>query len=360
MERVRTMRRFFGYTSVALGVVLLILAGVTRWVIAPALTVLPSDTNTTRVYTGTINSVVNPTLLTGTLFGPAILRDLPATVVHSVKVTKTSGDNALVTDRRVVTSSGSRIANVTHRYAVDRKTLGAGSGFGGVTRQTGLTFNWPLGTQPHDYAGWVADTQKPTTLHYAGQTTRGGVKTYVYDATVPPTRITDPQMLSLLPPSMTKATLTSVAPSLQLSTKALTQLSSTLAALPDPVPLVYTFSANSRYWIAPATGIVVDVVSREIRTTNVVVGGRLVPVSPVLDFSFVSPKATLNAAADDARDGAGKINLVHVVLPGVALGVGLALMVTGSLLLVFDRRRRTRTPPPPTDQPRELVEAGSR
>src|ERR1700746_343617 len=106
------MRRKFGIVSLIIGILLVGFAPIVRWVIAPNMTVLPGDLNTTRVFSGTAAVLANPTALSGTTVGPAVLRNVPITVTHADKVVKTSGDNALVKDTRIVTMPGFTVANL--------------------------------------------------------------------------------------------------------------------------------------------------------------------------------------------------------------------------------------------------------
>jgi len=352
------MRRIFWYIGLVVGVLLIAAAPIVRWGVAPAVTVLPSDTNTMRVYTGTAATVINPTLLRGTLFGPALLHNQPVTVMQHVKVLDTSGNNALVQESKKVTLQNNAIANVTHRYAVDRKDMGPGSGYTGVTAQTGLTFNWPIHTAKQNYTGWVSDIQATTPLVYTGEATRGGINTYVFKATVPATRITDPAELSGLPSSISKATLSSMTPSLGLTIDQLKALSSTLSKLPDPVPFGYLFSATSTYWIAPDSGVVVDVAAHEVRTSGFVVAGQVLPVGPVLDFTYTSPHATLTAAASDAKDKAAQMEMISTTIPLVALITGGVIVLVLIGTAVYSRRRTTTPPPTTPAPPRELTTVG--
>jgi hypothetical protein len=354
------MRRFFWWLGLVMGIVLIAGAGVIRWVVAPAVTVLPSDTNTQRTYTGTAASVINPSITKGTLYGPAILHNQPVTVMHHVKVLKTNGDNALVSEQKKVSILGNTIADQTHRYAVDRKDMGRGSAFPDVVQQTGVTFNWPINTQQRDYTGWNSDTRSTSTLKYSGEAKRGGVDTYVFKASVPPTRITDPVELAQLPAQMPKSLLSQMAPSLGLTIPQLQQMQKVIDSLPDPVPFAYLFSGTSTYWVAPDSGIVVDVASHEVRTSAFDLGnGKIVPVGPVLDFSYTSPPLTLKAAADDATDSANQMKLIETTIPLVALIAGLVLV--GVLVTVAAIRRRRQPPAAPpvvAAPPRELTPVG--
>src|SRR3954452_7870147 len=152
------MRKVLGIISLSLGLVLVAAAALVSWVIAPKLTVLPSDTNTLRVYGGNAAMLVNPTSLSGTTYGPGVLRDVPVTLWHHTKIVRTDGNDAVVDDERSVHISGFTVADFTYQFAVDRKSMGASNAFPSVPPHVGLTFNWPIGTQKHDYTGWVADT----------------------------------------------------------------------------------------------------------------------------------------------------------------------------------------------------------
>lgn len=333
------MRRISGIVLLLVGILLVAAAGVVRWAVAPAVTVLPSDTNTTRVYTGTAASALNPTLLTGKLSGPAILKNLPATVTHTVKVVDTTAHNALVTDRKAVSVAGQKIADYTDRYAVDRKNMGHGTGFSGVTaNQTGITFNWPIDTKKHNYTGWSSDAQKTVTLHYVGTAKRGGIDTYVFTDSLATSKITNEVELEGLPQSLPKSALASLAPSLGLSAAQLQQMATVLPTLPDPIPLAYTISATGQYWVAPDSGLIVDTNKHEVRTVNVTVAGQLVPIAPVLDLTYSAPASTLAAAVKDAKDKASSMTLIRTTLPAIAGGVGILFVIVGAALLVGRRR----------------------
>jgi hypothetical protein len=360
------MRRIPWFVMIVVGIVLAAGAGIVRWSVAPSMTVLPGDTNTSRTYTGVAATLANPAWLAGNRTVPALLHNIPVTVVHSDKVLQTNGDNALVSDRRLLTVPGFTLADLTNRYAVDRKNLGPGSasGFTGVTDQRGLTFNWPIGTNKHDYTGWVSDTGRTVTLRYAGEATRGGVDTYVFKADVPVTRITDPQLLKLLPQSMPKSELLTMVPSLGLSTSELTAMSKVLSAPPDPVPFAYTYQATNTYWVAPTSGVVVDISYREVRSVAFATGPALVPVAPVMDLTYTGTPLTLAAAATDARDNADGIQMIETTVPlGLLVGGFVLILVGGSVLAIRRRRPPTFPPTQPTQPtqpvpPRELTRTG--
>jgi hypothetical protein len=342
------MRRFFRTGALILGILLIVLAGLTKWVVAPRMTMLPGDTDTSRYYTGTAAVMSNPTSLTGTLFGPGLLRNVPVTVRHTDKVLSTEGRTALVADQRVVSVPGFTAADLNYRFGVDRKTFQPAGDFADLSKSAGITFNFPMGTQRHDYQGWVPDIQRTTTLTYAGQATRDGVDTYVFKADGPAYVITDPELLKILPSEMTKKDLMQLTPSLGFGKNKLLKLNDQLATLPDPVPLEYTYQGTATFWVAPDSGLIVDMVQSEVRSVQFVAGPqKRIPVTPIMDMTYRMTPASIAAAAQDARDAIKGIQLIEVTAPLVLLGGGILLLIVG--LAIRPRRR----PEPPTAPPVE-------
>ena len=65
-------------------------------------------------------------------------------------------------------------------------------------------------------------------------------------------------MLANFPPALPKATIEALVPALGLPDAATAQLAELLPALPDPVPLAYTYEYTSDYWVEPDTGVLID------------------------------------------------------------------------------------------------------
>lgn len=341
------MRRKLAVVVIVLGVVFVAGAGVVRWVVAPRLTQLPSDTNTIRVYDGVAAAMVNPTATMATVIGPGVMRNVPIQVQHTTRVLDTRGQAALVADSRVLTMPGFTIADLRYRYGVDRRTFEPTPGFDGVVPTRGLTFNWPMDTRQHDYTGWVQDTMRTTPLHFVRAVRHGGVATYEFTARSDARPITDPQLLKLLPTTMSKADLLRTTPSLQLPRHRLLALNALMRKVPDPVPLGYTYAFKSEFWVAPASGIVVDMTQHEVRTVDIMDGARAVPVAPIMDMKYSFTPSTVVGATGDARKAASDLHKIRVTLPVLLLVVGAALVCIGGALMI--RRRRVAGPPEDSD-----------
>jgi len=342
------MRRVVGVVVIVVGLLLVSAAAATRWVIAPAMSKLPGDTLTTRLYAGQAAALVNPTFATDVPSGPGVLHDVDITVRHTTQVLDTTSDVALVSDRRIVAMPGAVVADLGYRYAVDRKTFQASHGFPRTVAANGLTFNWPMDTQRHDYTGWVQDTLMTTPLHYVATVRHGGIRTYEFTARAGDQLISDPVMSRMLPARMSKVDMLRLTPSLGLTHKQLLALDKVMAKAPDPVPLGYTYRFAATFWVAPASGIVVDMRQHETRTTNIVTaGGGLVPVAPIIDMSYAFTPASVTGAVNDARSAADKLNLITTTIPLVALLVGVALVGTGLTVVAGAHRRRAQPPEGP-------------
>src|SRR4051812_15229255 len=213
------MRRVLGVVMLVIGLVLSGGAAVVHWVVAPRMSQLPGDTSITRLYSGTAAIVANPSVTTGVTFGPGLMRDVPVTVRHDTTVIGTRGHDALVHDRRIVTLPGYTLADLNANFDVDRRTFLPGHKYPNATHAEGLTFNWPMNTQRHDYRGWVSDTGRTVGLHYVATVRHGGIETYMYKAHASAAPIVDPQLLKLLPSSSTQKELMRTTPSLQFSTR---------------------------------------------------------------------------------------------------------------------------------------------
>ena len=341
------MRRGLGVLLTVLGLLLVSSAAVIHWVAAPAMSKLPGDTHTTRLYSGQAAAFINPTFATDVPSGPGVLHDVPIAVRHTTRVLDTTADNALVADRRVITLAGGVAADLSYRYAVDRKTFQPTRAFPDVVAATGLTFNWPMNTQRHDYVGWVQDTLMTTPLTYVATTRHGGVTTYEYTADTTDQLISDPVLNRLLPATMSKADMLRLTPSLGLSHEQLLALDKVMTKAPDPVPLAYTYRFSSTFWVAPDSGIVVDMRQHDVRTTNIVTSTGLVPVAPIMDMTYAFTPSTVAAAADDAKSAAGNLTLLTTTVPLTGLLTGIGFIAVGVVLLLARRRRPPQAPSGP-------------
>ncbi|MFI6981816.1 porin PorA family protein [Embleya sp. NPDC050154] len=337
--------------GVVVGLVLIACAFVLAYVITPNYVVrLPDDTDAKRSYTGTFRTLLDAQEVAKGSLATAVKRNVPLAVERTVKVEETSGNTALVSDSRTTTAAGNPVEKTDWKYAVNRKTLEpSGSHPAGwtVVDAQGLTVSWPLGAKKKTYTGWRPETGTTTPLTYARTENRSSLSTYVYEANLPPTRITDPQVLAGLPPAVPRTTLALVAQLGTLSAAAKEQLAALLPTLSDPVPLSYTLASADTFWIEPETGSVIDTRRSQQRVAGVIApsNGAFLPLLPVSDVFYQQTPESVKDAADDADDGHDAIMLVGTILP-IVVGVVGALLVAAALLIRRRRPRGTPTPDP--------------
>ena len=297
--------------SGVIGLVLLIAAGLMAWWVTPSyIARMPGNYNKSRTYDATIRPVCRPgSLATGNLAG-AIKTGLPATITETVKVQQTSGNTALVQDTRNIAVAGRTVGQTVSPYALDRQTLEATSSHPGswsVIPATGLTVSWPLGAKQQNYTGWVYQTDTTTALRYVTQVQQGGINTYEYQATTAPMPIKNPQLLASLPKSLPVSLLPGLrAAGLDLADRP----GGPGSAFPNvtSVPLAYTYQSANTYYVAPATGLVVNVNNNETEMGGIALpNGKVIPVLPVLAYTYHASPASLSAAVNDANSGSSSI-----------------------------------------------------
>jgi hypothetical protein len=104
------------------------------------------------------------------------------------------------------------------------------------------------------------------------------------------------------------------------------------------VPLGYVYQATSTYWVAPPTGIVVDVNTNEREIAGVALPtGAIVPVFPVLSDSYKYTSSTVQGAVTDANNGSSAINTFGIILPIVAGILGFILILLAVFLWMRSR-----------------------
>jgi len=330
-------------SSGVLGLIMLVATALLAWWITPSyIARMPGNYNTTRTYDATIHTLFNPAALAAGNLAGAIKTGLPATVTENVTVQQASGNTALVQDTRKITVSGSLVGQTVSPYALDRQTLQATSSHPGnwsVAPATGLTVSWPLGARQQDYTGWVYQTYTTTTLKYVTQAQQGGISTYEYQATVPPTPIKNPQLLASLPKSLPVALLPRLRAAGLISAANLASLAKLFPGATS-VPLAYTYQANNTYYIAPPTGLVVNLTNNETEMGGIALpNGRIIPLLPVLSYTYHASPSSLSAAVNDANNGSSTITTWGVAVPIAAAGVGFILAVLAVFLWMRGRSK---------------------
>ena len=329
----------------AVGVVLIALALVIRFVVVPIATQLPGSTDLPVTYSGT-GTLLNSAALQSGDTSHVIASNVPITVDRQVKVTSVHGGTAIVADDLTI-HAGSQTLPSDHSYALDRTTLEGVAPPTGVAVEPSagaLSSAFPIGPKADSsYRFYDSTTRNVVPVSYAGHTTREGRAVNVYQiSSVGPVK--DPGLLKMLPPSLPKKLLASLAPLLPAAVRA-EVTPTTLAALPDPVPLSYTGTTHIAAYVDEQTGVPIDETISEQVVVNVAAGARTLSLIPVLALDFHVTPASMQYLAHKAQTSGDLLTLIEVIVPLVLGVIGVILVV----IAILRRRRPAPTAPADTE-----------
>jgi hypothetical protein len=235
------------------------------------------------------------------------------------------------------------------RYAVDRtdaESVAAPDGADDVIPSEGLVFTLPLDPSTEtEYRLWDQTTAQAYPLTYEGEDTLEGRTVYQYRS-VAEGEVADPASLGL-PTELSKGQLSALAPGLAdlLPGQLLAQLPSLLALLPDTIPLSYTAATTSLISADAELGATIAAESTQEITASLPLGPQLLDV-PFSTIELASTDASISERASDTADSAGMLNLIGTVLPLIALGLGILLLI-GALVMAFRAGHRPGGGEPP-------------
>ena len=316
-----------------IGVVLIVLGVLVRFVVVPVATKLPGSTNLGVTYSGQATLLNSSALQSGDTKN-VLVANVPATVDRRVKVTSIHGDTAIVSDDLTI-HAGSQTLPSDHTYALDRTTLEGVTPPPGIPAEPSvgaLSSTFPIGPEANDsYRFYDSTTRGIVPISYTGHATRDGRSVTVYRI-ASTGAVKDPGLLKLLPPSLPKKLIASLAPLLPTAVRAKIT-PATLAALPSPVPLGYTGTTNIVAYVDSQTGVPIDETVSERIVVNVAAGSQTVSMIPVFALGFHVTPASVTYLADKAKTAGELLTLMKVIVP-------LALVVMGVVLLVIAILRR--------------------
>jgi hypothetical protein len=308
------------------GIVVIVLAVLIRFVVVPVATKLPGNTNLGINYAGTA-TMLNGAALQSRDTKQVMAANVPMTVDRRVKVTSTHGDTAIVTDALTVHAGGQSLPSV-HTYALDRTSL-AGAPPRGTSVEPSkgaLSSAFPIGPKAdNSYRYYDSTTQAIVPITYAGHATRDGRPVIVYKIAAVGA-VKDPGLLKTLPPALPKKLIAALAPLLPAAVRA-EITPATLTALPDPIPLSYTGTTNIVAYVDTQTGVAVDQTISQQVVVNVSAGSQTLSLLPALALKFHITPASVNYLADKAKSAGRLLTLMQVIVPIALIVIGVALVV---------------------------------
>jgi hypothetical protein len=314
---------------VALGVLLIVLAALLRFVLVPWLSKLPGDLDVKPVYEGT-GTMLNAQALQSGDLANVIASGVPITIDRHIYVSSTDGDTAVAHDDVTLEAAGQAVPS-NHTYAIDRKTMDAASGSipEGVEPHSGMTIALPLHPDSSaSYRYYDSATKTTVPMRYVDSGTVAGREVLNYTVEAQGTLV-DPAIAGTLPAALPKALVGSLAPVLPADVQQ--RLGGALGQLADPVPFTYTAVTRIDLAADRTVGTPIDAKLNQEIIANVEVDGRLVPVMPVLSIDTALTDASIQDAAASAAKTSTQLNLISVVTPLVLLAFGVVALAVGLL-----------------------------
>jgi hypothetical protein len=301
-----------------IGLVLIVMAPVWRFAVAPAIKVVATDFDRITFSAGTLATYVNPP--GGARIGVTPL-STPVTLQQRAfnPIGKSTTDVALLQiDSQLIRSDDRvRLSQVTHKYAIDRITARQVPGHGSDINRTGYYYVFPFDTPAADIKVWDNLSETARTAMFVRKENGYGINVYAFTMKYGGQSVPAPPGF---PARMTGAQLKAVLPETQ-------------AALGDADVLNISFKGNltTEFLVEPVSGSLVGVKSNGqsvfMSVEDTTRGLSFTQVVYKLDYS--ENTTSLQAGANFAKDEIAKINLQFIYLPLGFLLLGIACTLIG-------------------------------
>src|SRR6202167_5652861 len=303
----------------AVGIVVIVLGVLVRFVVVPVATKLPGSTNLSVTYSGTATLLNSSALQSGDTKN-VIATNVPITVDRQLKVTSIQGEVAIVSDDLTIHAESQTLPS-DHTYALNRTTLEGVPPPAGVSVEPSvgaLSSMFPIGPAANSsYRYYDSTTRNFVPISYTGHATRDGRSVNLY--TISAARaVKDPGLLKMLPPSLPPAERAKFTPAV-------------LSALPTPIPLSYTGTTSIAAAVDSQTGIPITETISEQVVVNVTAGSQTLSLIPVLALDFHLTPASTTYLANKAKTTGELLTLMKVIVPIVLVVIGVVLLVIAIL-----------------------------
>jgi len=367
---------------IVLGIVL-ILAAILWWAIAVnALVKLPDDVDIENKYEGEMTWYVDP--LTHRPLAEGEEQKMPLVVTQKITSLAEEFDSSVGPLRESIELNVGGMAQPAQEfvYVLDRKTLENVEDDrayawtpGNVVNREGTYYPlFPFDTSKDEtYKVWKNEIGEGVETEFVSEEDKEGITVYNFKLAFQDKEVVEAYVKGMGLPVTT--TFEEIKPSLKaagvdvdafmaLAMQAMQpqDLQALQKALQNPIPLKYYWTMEQELSVDPKTGTPVDVYKDAETLTMKVDAEALAGLQPILgkyvsdprlgpaitqlaalqeklgearkifSYEFASTQDTVKASVEDAKDGAGKINLVKVYIPWALLIVGALILIVGLLL----------------------------
>ncbi|MBK5091950.1 MAG: DUF3068 domain-containing protein [Actinobacteria bacterium] len=316
--------------TVVVGLILIVLAPVWRWVVAPQFMKVPDNIDIASIYKGSLTLYVDPQNMTIYPKGKEVSIPLAITRRNTSKPGKSDSTAAVIKERLEARDpAGNTMIEWTRYYALDRKNSQNVAGHNSDTDRQGYYIMLPMGAKKTTYQMWDEDLKNTGGAKFFKVDTRQGekhkdVKVFVF-------KVTGTAEPMVKPPIGLPATLPGKTIKVILDDPNI--------ALPDETmfPIEYLKKTEATLVAEPRTGALVDIpMYREEYYANAALPGQNPNLLLLAVLDYKQTAASVSKVVDDSAGYFGLLDLVTVWLPVIFLVVGLILLLIG----IFPGRKR--------------------
>lgn len=307
------MQRIIGFILIGLGVFLLVLAPMARFVIYPGVAKAPVDVysqGTSTAQDATVLSIAN--LAAGE--DPEVQTDIASTRTTRGDVEASSGDltvydsfsNTTDADGETLSATVERVGFDSFTGEADPEfehTVDSGDGPEPVAYE-GQVFKMPFDTKKTEYPWWDGSIQAVTPMVFDSVEDIEGLRTYKFVQAIEPTKVDELDVPGAVAGSDE-----------------------------DEITLDRVYSNVRTVWIEPNTGAVIK--GQELQDSYAELEGRKVFTITKADVGY-SDEA-IQANVDEFGPLGSQLNLVKNILPVWGAIAGVVLLIVGGLLVWFSR-----------------------
>ena len=299
--------RAIGLGLLGLGAFLLAGALAVRLFLEPALVKLPLDQQASKTGVGTDITFFD-------IGNQKQLRGLDADVRQKVQgdasSSAASDEVAVWNYGSTITATDDTLLNAgTYRVCIDRRSAAAvdcdvdNVDNDGKVDVEGLTLTFPFGTEQRDYDVFNSTAKKAFSATFEGVEKINGLEVYRFEMSIPETVVKT------------------------------TEVPATMAggdAADGSVDADVVYSNERTMWVEPTSGVIV---TAEEHPNTVLRGPDGETGVTILAGDFAGTDDTIASGVEQAKDIQGQITMVKTVLPLSLAGLGLVLLLLGTLLV---------------------------
>lgn len=313
-----------------IGLVILVMAPIFKWVIGPSLVKIPDNIDVTSIYDGTLTLYVDPASLAVLPTDMAVVVPLAIARRDLSQPAKSTGSVALIKETTNAKGpAGKEFINTEHFFALDRKTSENVPGHGSDTDRKGYYPLLPIGAQKITYQLWDQDTGRTGPANFTKTVMLDGfkyknVECYEYKAEGKPEPTVEPPLG--LPKTISGAQIKALASGIPGLNPA------TIAGLVDTqqYPITYQKQTTATIVGEPRTGSIVSVpLNTEVYSVDASAMG--LPSIKLAQVRYTQNPENVAAVIDDSAANWGLLDLAQKWIPLIVLLLGIVVTAVGAI-----------------------------